>query len=164
MIKHAAAKIRLLVLDVDGVMTDGRIYLKGCGEEIKVFDVKDGYGLNRLMKEGVEAAIITGRSCPAVARRAEELGIVEVRQGVKDKGSLLDEMVRSRGLMQTEVCCVGDDLPDLPLLNRAGLAVAVADAVPEVLAAATVVTKSKGGRGAVREVCEMILAAKGRWP
>ncbi len=156
--------IRLLVLDVDGVMTDGRIYLDGRGEEIKVFDVKDGYGLSRLMRAGVEVAIITGRSSPAVARRAEELGINEVHQGVADKGALLDEILRKRGLDQAEVCCVGDDLPDLPLLNRAGLAVAVADAAAEVRAAATLITKSKGGRGAVREVCELILSAGGLWP
>lgn len=155
-----AAKIRLLVLDVDGVLTDGRIYLDGRGEEIKVFDVKDGYGLSRLIKAGVEVALITGRSSPAVARRAEELGIIEVHQGVADKEALLDEILGSRGLTQEEVCCVGDDIPDIPLLKRAGLAVAVADAAAEVCAAATLITKSKGGRGAVREVCEMILAGR----
>ncbi|MFO7785894.1 MAG: KdsC family phosphatase [Thermodesulfobacteriota bacterium] len=164
MIERLAAEISLLVLDVDGVMTDGRIYLDGRGEETKVFDVKDGYGLSRLMRAGVEVALITGRSSLAVARRAEELGIDEVHQGVADKGVLLDELLRTRGLEQKEVCCMGDDLPDLPLLNRAGLAVAVADAAAEVRAAATLITKSKGGRGAVREVCEMILAARERWP
>lgn len=162
--ENPAAEIRLLVLDVDGVMTDGRIYLDGRGEEIKVFNVRDGYGLKRLMKAGVEVALITGRSSQAVERRCEELGVVEVHQGVVDKGALLDELIRSRGLEQRDVCCVGDDLPDLPLLNRAGLAVAVADAAAEVRGAAALITKSKGGRGAVREVCEIILTAKGLWP
>jgi 3-deoxy-D-manno-octulosonate 8-phosphate phosphatase (KDO 8-P phosphatase) len=160
----AADQIRLLVLDVDGVMTDGGIRLDARGGEVKVFDVKDGYGLSRLIGAGVEVAIITGRSSPAVALRARELGIVEVHQGVADKGALLDELMANRGLRREEVCCVGDDIPDIPLLDRAGLSVAVADACAEVRAAAAVTTKAGGGRGAVREVCEMILGARGEWP
>ncbi|MCF8061961.1 MAG: HAD hydrolase family protein [Deltaproteobacteria bacterium] len=145
-------------------MTDGRIYLDGRGEEIKVFDVRDGYGLKRVMDAGIEVAIITGRSSSAVDRRARELGIVEVHQGVGRKGSLLDEILRKRDLEPEAVCCVGDDIPDLPLLKRAGLAVAVADAAVEVRDAAAVITKRRGGRGAVREVCELILTARGLWP
>lgn len=159
-----AAEIRLLVLDVDGVMTDGRIYLGGRGEEIKVFDVRDGYGLKRLMAAGVEVAVITGRSSEALERRACEIGIREVHQGVEDKGALLDRLLFERDLRADAVCCVGDDLPDLPLLQRAGLGVAVADAAVEVRDAAAVITKRRGGRGAVREVCELILAARGLWP
>ncbi len=159
-----AAGIRLLVLDVDGVMTDGRIYLGSHGQEIKVFHVRDGYGLKRLMGAGVEVAIITGRSSEAVNRRAREIGIREVHQGVEDKGALLDRLLLERGLCADAVCCVGDDLPDLPLLQRAGLSVAVADAAVEVRDAATMITKRRGGRGAVREVCELILVARGLWP
>lgn len=164
MIEEAAAGIRLLVLDVDGVMTDGRILLGPGGEEIKVFDVKDGYGLSRLIKAGVEVVIITGRRSSALARRAEELGIVEVHQGVVDKGALLDELLAGKGLKHHDVCSVGDDIPDLSLFHRSGLAVAVVDAAPEVRAAASLITKRKGGRGAVREVCELILTARGLWP
>ncbi len=163
-LEDLAAKIRLLVLDVDGVMTDGRIYLDGRGEETKVFDVRDGYGLKRLMEAGVEVAIITGRSSGAVDRRAREIGIREVHQGVEQKGELLDRLIRSRCLDVEAVCCVGDDLPDLPLLKRGGLGVAVADAAIEVRDAAAVITKRRGGRGAVREVCELILSARGLWP
>ena len=163
-LEDQAAKVQLLVLDVDGVMTDGRIRLDARGEEIKVFDVKDGYGLKRLMGAGVEVAIITGRSSGAVAGRAEDLGIREVHQGVADKGEVLDRLMEERGLEADALCCVGDDLPDLPLLERAGLAVAVGDAVAEVRNVASLITKRKGGQGAVREVCEIILAAKGLWP
>lgn len=163
-LEDLAAKIRLLVLDVDGVMTDGRIYLDGRGEEIKVFDVRDGYGLKRLMEAGVEVAIITGRSSGAVDRRAREIGIREVHQGVEQKGPLLDRLIRRRCLDVESVCCVGDDIPDLPLLKRGGLGVAVADAAIEVRDAAAVITKRRGGRGAVREVCELILSARGLWP
>ena len=164
MIEDTAAGVGLLVLDVDGVMTDGRIHLDGRGEEIKVFHVRDGYGLKRLMKAGVEVAIITGRMSGAVARRAEELGIAEVHQGVEDKGALLDDLLRRKGLEGRDVCCMGDDLPDLPMMERAGLSVAVADAAAEVRNAAALITKKGGGRGAVREVCEFILTAKGLWP
>jgi YrbI family 3-deoxy-D-manno-octulosonate 8-phosphate phosphatase len=163
-LEETAAGVRLLVLDVDGVMTDGRIYLDGRGEEIKVFDTRDGYGIKRVVDAGVDVVIITGRSSGAVERRARELGIGEVLQGVGPKGPLLDEILQKRGLEPATVCCVGDDLPDLPLLERAGLPVAVADAAVEVRDAAAVITKRRGGRGAVREVCELILGARGLWP
>ncbi|MGD8387340.1 MAG: HAD hydrolase family protein [Desulfobacteraceae bacterium] len=164
MIEPTAADIRLLVLDVDGVLTDGRILLDERGEEIKAFHVRDGYGLKRIMAAGVEVVLITGRSSGAVAQRAKELGIQEVHQGVEEKGALLDALMRERGLEERHVCCMGDDLPDLPLLDKAGLAVAVADAVMEVRNAAALITKQRGGSGAVREVCEFILGAKGLWP
>lgn len=159
-----AADIRLLVLDVDGVMTDGRILLGERGEEIKAFHVRDGYGLKRIIAAGVEVALITGRSSGAVARRAEELGIQEVHQGVEDKGGLLEVLMEKRGLERRHVCCMGDDLPDLPLLEKAGLAVAVADAAVEVRNAAALITKQRGGNGAVREICEFLLTARGQWP
>jgi len=164
MMEAMAEGICLLVLDVDGVLTDGRILLDERGEEIKAFHVRDGYGLKRIMAAGVEVVLITGRSSGAVAKRASELGIKEVHQGVEEKGTLLDALMRKRGLEERHVCCVGDDLPDLPLLERAGLAVAVADAVVEVRDVATLITKQRGGSGAVREVCEFILQAKGLWP
>lgn len=163
-LEDSAARIRLLVLDVDGVMTDGRLYLNGRGEEVKVFDVRDGYGLKRVRDAGIEVAVVTGRSSAAVERRARELGITEVHQGVGSKGPLLDELLRKRNLEPAAVCCVGDDLPDLPAFERAGLAVAVADAAVEVRDAAALITKRRGGRGAVREVCEFLLAARGLWP
>jgi len=157
-------EIKLLVLDVDGVLTDGRVQLDSRGEEIKVFYSRDGYGLKALQRAGVEVAVITGRASLALTRRMSELGIEEVHQGVDDKGAVLDRLIRERGLGKEHVCCVGDDIPDIPMLARAGLGVAVNDAAMEVRDAATLVTRKPGGRGAVRELCELILKAKGLWP
>jgi 3-deoxy-D-manno-octulosonate 8-phosphate phosphatase (KDO 8-P phosphatase) len=158
------AAIQLLVLDVDGVLTDGRFFLTETGEEYKAFDSKDGHGLRLLMKGGVRVLIISGRNSKAVDHRAKELGITGVHQGIKDKETLLRDILAQERLKKEEVCCVGDDLPDLPLFSHAGVSVAVADAVPELRQAATLTTKSHGGAGAVREVCELILKAKGLWP
>ena len=163
MIEKLAA-IRLLVLDVDGVLTDGRFFLTESGEEYKAFDSKDGHGLRMLMKGGVRVLIISGRNSKAVDHRAKDLGITGVHQGIKDKGTLLADHLAREGLKKEEVCCVGDDLPDLPLFSYAGVSVAVADAVPELREAATLTTKNRGGAGAVREMCELILKAKGLWP
>lgn len=158
------ATIRLLVLDVDGVLTDGRFFITESGEEYKAFDSKDGHGLRMLMKGGVRVLIISGRNSKAVDHRARELGIGSVHQGVRNKESLLRDILAQERFSTEEVCCVGDDLPDLPLFSHAGVSVAVADAVPELRQAATFTTKGRGGAGAVREVCEMILKAKGLWP
>jgi 3-deoxy-D-manno-octulosonate 8-phosphate phosphatase (KDO 8-P phosphatase) len=155
-----ARRIRLLVLDVDGVLTDGRLYLADSGEEFKVFHVRDGSGLVAVRRAGIEVAIISGRDCAAVVRRAAELGIRHVRQGVADKGAELDALLGELGIAADETACVGDDTPDAPLLQRAGLAVGVADAHPALLAAAHWVTQAKGGRGAVREVCDLLLSAR----
>jgi 3-deoxy-D-manno-octulosonate 8-phosphate phosphatase (KDO 8-P phosphatase) len=155
-----ARRIRLLVLDVDGVLTDGRLYLSASGEEFKVFHVRDGSGLVAVRRAGIEVAIISGRDCAAVVRRAAELGIRYVRQGVADKGAELDALLGEFGFAADETACVGDDTPDAPLLQRAGLAVGVADAHPALLAAAHWVTQAKGGRGAVREVCDLLLSAR----
>jgi 3-deoxy-D-manno-octulosonate 8-phosphate phosphatase (KDO 8-P phosphatase) len=155
-----ARRIRLLVLDVDGVLTDGRLYLSASGEEFKVFHVRDGSGIVALRRAGVEVAIISGRDCAAVVRRAGELGIRHVRQGVADKGEALDALLAELGLAAPEAACVGDDTPDAPMLQRAGLAIGVADAHPALLAAAHWVTKSAGGCGAVREVCDLLLSAR----
>jgi len=155
-----ARRIRLLVLDVDGVLTDGRLYLSDSGEEFKVFHVRDGSGIVAVRRAGIEVAIISGRDCGAVVRRAAELGIRHVRQGVADKGAELDGLLGELGFTADETACVGDDTPDAPLLQRAGLAIGVADAHPALLAAAHWVTRAKGGRGAVREVCDLLLSAR----
>ncbi len=159
-LQDRARDVRLLVLDVDGVLTDGRLYLSPEGEEFKVFHVRDGSGLVALRRAGLEVAIISGRDCAAVQRRADELGIRHVRQGVGDKGAALRELLAALGLGAAQTACVGDDTPDLPLLAAARLAVAVADAHPAVRAVAHLVTQAKGGRGAVREVCDLLLETR----
>jgi len=156
-----ARGIRLLVLDVDGVLTDGRLFISAAGEELKVFHVRDGSGLVAIQRAGITVAIISGRDSPAVTRRATELGIRHVHQGVADKGALLERLLDELGIAAEETACVGDDTPDAPMLRRAGLAIGVADAHPALLAAAHWVTKSNGGQGAVREVCDLLLSAHG---
>ena len=156
--------IELLILDVDGVLTDGHFILTEQGEEFKAFDAKDGHGLRMLMNAGIDVVIISGRKSKSVDHRARDLGITGVYQGVKDKKALLLEIMEQKRLSREKVCCVGDDLPDLALFFHAGVSIAVADAVPEVQQAASFITKSRGGSGAVREVCEKILKAKNLWP
>ena len=163
MAQEKAARTRLLFLDVDGVLTDGRIILNDRGEETKSFNVKDGLGLKMLMASGVEVVIVTGRSSGVVARRAAELGIRAVYQGVADKGDLCRRLLAERGLERQQACAVGDDLPDLAMFRECGLRIAVADAAPEVRAAADHVTRSGGGSGAVRDVSEWILKCQGKW-
>ena len=154
--------IRLLVLDVDGVLTDGRLYYGTRGEALKVFDVRDGFGLVALRRAGVEIAVISGRRSPAVAVRCRELKVRHVHQGVTDKLAVF-ERLRARLKLAPEACaCVGDDIPDVPLMNAVALAFAVADAHPAVRRAAAVVTRQGGGRGAVREVCDLLLARRAR--
>jgi 3-deoxy-D-manno-octulosonate 8-phosphate phosphatase (KDO 8-P phosphatase) len=156
-----ARRVRLLVLDVDGVLTDGRLHISASGEELKVFHVRDGSGLVAVQRAGITVAIISGRDSPAVSRRAAELGIRHVRQGVADKGAELDRLLGELGIPAEETACVGDDTPDAPMLRRAGLAVAVADAHPALLAAVHWTTRTNGGHGAVREVCDLLLSARG---
>lgn len=155
-----ARRIRLLVLDVDGVLTDGRLYLSASGEELKVFHVRDGAGLVAVRRAGIDVAIVSGRDSAAVTRRAAELGIERVLQGVADKGAALDSLLTELGVAAHEVACVGDDSPDLPMLQRAGLAIGVADAHPAVREVVHWVTPSPGGRGAVREACDLLLNAR----
>jgi 3-deoxy-D-manno-octulosonate 8-phosphate phosphatase (KDO 8-P phosphatase) len=155
-----ARRIRLLVLDVDGVLTDGRLYFSAEGEALKVFDVRDGYGLVALQRAGVTVAIISGRDSPAVLRRAAELGIRHVRQGVGDKAAELEALLGELGIPAEETACIGDDAPDLPILRRAGLSIAVADAHPSVRDEVHWVTSQGGGRGGVREACDLLLSAK----
>jgi 3-deoxy-D-manno-octulosonate 8-phosphate phosphatase (KDO 8-P phosphatase) len=154
-----ARRVRLLVLDVDGVLTDGRLHVTADGELTKVFHVRDGSGLVALRRAGIAIAIISGRDSPAVTRRAAELAIAHVRQGIEDKGAALDALLRELGLADDALGCVGDDTPDVPMLKRAALAVAVADAHPAAQAVAHWITPSPGGRGAVRDVCDLLLAA-----
>jgi 3-deoxy-D-manno-octulosonate 8-phosphate phosphatase (KDO 8-P phosphatase) len=164
MIDQKAKKIKMLILDVDGVMTDGRIVMNDLGQEIKFFNVKDGHGIRLLLKAGIDVAIITGRESEAVRLRAADLGIQIVYQGVKDKESVCKNIMNEKGLVKEQVCCIGDDLPDIPMLGCAGLPVAVADGTYETRKSAIYVTKASGGGGAVREMCEIILKAKGAWP
>ena len=161
--KDRAKRIRLLLLDVDGVLTDGRLAFDGAGREIKFFHIRDGQGIRLLQKAGIRAGILTGRRSKAVAHRAKDLGIRLVFQKVRDKGQVLETLLKRENFRAEEVCFVGDDLMDLAALSRVGLAVSVADAVPEVKAIAHYTTRSPGGQGAVREICEQILKAQGRW-
>ncbi|HEX4647253.1 MAG TPA: HAD-IIIA family hydrolase [Steroidobacteraceae bacterium] len=153
--RHA---IRLLVLDVDGVLTDGRLYYGARGEVLKVFHVHDGLGLVELRRAGVEVAVISGRRSPMVSARCRELGVRHVHQGVPDKLAALARLCALLRVQPSACACVGDDLPDVPLMRRVGLSFAVADAHREVRRAADVVTRRGGGRGAVREVCDHLLA------
>ena len=152
------------LLDVDGVMTDGRIVMNDLGQEIKFFNVKDGHGIRLLLKAGIDVAIITGRDSETVRRRALDLEIPIVYQGIKDKESVCRKIMQDKGVEKEQVCCMGDDLPDIPMLRCAGFPVAVADATFETKKSALFVTRAAGGYGAVREICEIILKAKGLWP
>jgi 3-deoxy-D-manno-octulosonate 8-phosphate phosphatase (KDO 8-P phosphatase) len=156
-------RVKLLILDVDGVMTDGRIVMDDAGLESKQFDVRDGHGLKILMRFGIDVVLLTGRRSRVVEYRAADLGITEIHQGVWNKTEVFAEILKRRGITPEETACVGDDLVDIPLLRRAGFSVAVADAVPEARRIADYVTHHGGGRGAVREVCEVILKAQNRW-
>ena len=158
-----ARAVRLVVLDVDGVLTDGRIIYGTGGMELKAFDVRDGHGVKMFHQAGLRTAILTGRTSEVVARRAEELGIADVVQNAKDKLAAYRELLARHALADAQVACIGDDVTDLPLFARAGLAVAVPGAAPEARAAAHYVTGRTGGRGAVREVLDLILKAQGLW-
>lgn len=160
-VRARAARVRLAVFDVDGVLTDGRVILGDDGYEYKAFHTHDGHGLRLLQENGVDVAFLTGRTSTVVSRRAEELGVRHLVQGRRDKGTAFDELVGRTGLAPAEVAFVGDDLVDLPAMRRAGLAVAVADATPVTRAHAHYVTAAAGGAGAAREVCELLLAARG---
>lgn len=156
-------KIRLLILDVDGVMTDGRIIYDDRGGETKAFDVKDGHGLKLLQRAGIRVGIITGRQSAVVDRRAAELGITLVYQGAKNKLLPFRDILQKTGLTADQVAYVGDDLPDLPVMRLAGFAATVADAMEDVKPHAHYVTALPGGRGAVREICDLLLRETGRW-
>jgi len=155
-----AARIRLAVFDVDGVFTDGRLHLGRDGEALKVFHVRDGHGIKRLLRAGVRVAVISGRDSPIVAARMRELGVAEVVQGVEDKLAPLHALLARHAIDAADCCYCGDDEPDLAPMRAVGLAIAPADAHPEVRAVARLVTVAPGGAGAVREVCDLLVAAR----
>jgi 3-deoxy-D-manno-octulosonate 8-phosphate phosphatase (KDO 8-P phosphatase) len=156
------AGIALLILDVDGVLTDGRLWFDQNGEALKTFHVRDGLGIKLAQRAGIEVAVLSGRRHDAVSRRMTELGVRELRQGVDDKVAALGEMLRARRLDAAAAACLVDDTSDLPLLRAVGFGAAVADAHPEVRACARHVTRLPGGCGAVRELCDLLIAARGR--
>jgi 3-deoxy-D-manno-octulosonate 8-phosphate phosphatase (KDO 8-P phosphatase) len=154
------SNIRLVAFDVDGVFTDGRFYLSDDGVESKCFHTQDGYGIRQLLDAGIEVAIISGRQSGAVQKRMGELGVTHVVLGCKDKVAALDTIVSELGISVVECAYVGDDIPDLPLLNHVGIAIAVANAVPTLHEQCDISTSASGGAGAVREVCELVIGAQ----
>jgi 3-deoxy-D-manno-octulosonate 8-phosphate phosphatase (KDO 8-P phosphatase) len=158
-----ARKIRLLVMDVDGVLTDGRMVLSDRGDELKMFHTHDGIGLALAHRAGLKTALVTGETSPIAKSRGEKLGVGTVVLGARRKGDVVDALLAEYGLSPDALAYIGDDLLDLPALQRAGLAVTVADAVADVKAVAHVVTKAPGGHGAVRECVELLLRAQGVW-
>lgn len=161
--KDRLERLRLLLLDVDGVLTDGRIVFDDRGVESKAFDVKDGHGLKLLQRAGIRVGIITGRESRVVQVRAAELGIEILHQGAREKLVPYREILEQTGVSDEEVGYVGDDLVDLPVLRRVGFSATVADAVPEVKSRVDYVCQRPGGRGAVREICDLILRQTGAW-
>lgn len=158
-----AARVRLMIFDVDGVLTDGSLYFGPDGEIIKNFNVLDGHGIKLLQQSGVSVAIISARQSPIVSRRAEDLGITQVRQGVHDKRIAFEQLLSHNALSAD--CCgfIGDDIVDLPILTRAGFAASVPNGHPEVRARVHYVTQVRGGHGAAREICDLILHAQGNY-
>jgi 3-deoxy-D-manno-octulosonate 8-phosphate phosphatase (KDO 8-P phosphatase) len=156
--------VRLLLLDVDGVLTPGDVIYDDHGVQIKTFHVRDGLGIRMLMDAGIRVGIITGRKSMALAHRCENLGIDILYQGVKDKTVVLKGVLDQTGVPARETAYMGDDLPDLAVMKKVGIPIAVADACKEILECAMHITTRKGGQGAVREICEAILKAKGLWP
>lgn len=156
-------QIRLLAMDVDGVLTDGSLNIGAEGELFKAFNAKDGMGISLAMRNGLEIALITGRRSEIIHRRAEELGITLLYEGVKDKALQLKQIAAERGISLDEIAYMGDDLNDLPAMVQAGVSFAPADAAKDVLKAVNAVASCNGGRGAVREIIELILEAQGKW-
>lgn len=162
-LKDKLKKIRLVIFDCDGVLTDGRIIYNDEGQETKVFDVRDGHGIKLMARAGIESAILTARESKTVEHRAANLGIELVFQGMKNKLVGLEEILKRRPLKLEEIAYVGDDIIDLPVLKRVGLAVTVADGVDEVKERANYITKRPGGRGAARELAELLLKSQSKW-
>lgn len=157
-----AAQIKLLICDVDGVFSDGRIYLGDQGEELKAFHTKDGFGMKAIMQIGIEIAIITGRQSNIVDNRMTALGITHIKQGVGDKLSVYHDLLKALNLSPHEVAYIGDDVVDLPVMQHCGLGIAVFDAHPLVLQGADLITTIKGGFGAVREICDLFLQCQNK--
>jgi 3-deoxy-D-manno-octulosonate 8-phosphate phosphatase (KDO 8-P phosphatase) len=158
-----AAQLLLMGFDVDGVLTDGTLYFTSRGDEMKAFSSLDGHGLKMLQRAGVEVVIISGRSSPALELRARNLGIAELHMAVEDKRGVLAELAARRGIDMARTGYMGDDVVDLPILRAAGFSATVADGHDEVRARVDYVAKKVGGRGAAREVCDLILRAQGKW-
>ena len=163
MLNEKLKHIRLLLLDVDGVLTDGSIVYDDRGGEIKRFNVKDGLGVRLLMQAGIQVGIITGRSSAALRHRCDNLGIKHLYDGVRDKTVALQDILKQTGISADQTAFMGDDLPDLAIMEHVGLAVTVADAPFEMTSAADITTTAPGGHGAVREICETILKTQGHW-
>ena len=162
-VRTKAEKIKLLLLDVDGVLTDGRIVIDDKGVETKHFDVRDGQGISLLRHAGVDVGFITGRSSKAVQYRARELGVQIVYQGIRDKADVYNKIKLKSGLKDDQIAYVGDDIMDLPILQRAGLAMSVKDGWGVLTPLVDYVTEASGGRGAVREIAELLLKAQRKW-
>lgn len=162
-LRSSIALIKLLILDVDGVLTDGRIYVDDKGEEHKAFHVQDGHGIKLLKKTGIQIAVISGRNSPSVAHRMQQLGIQHVYQGNVHKQPIYENLLKELDMTDSQVAYMGDDLPDIPLLRRVGLSVAVANAVKEVKEVSSIITQQMGGQGAVREICELIMHTQQTW-
>lgn len=162
-VKAKIEKVKLLILDCDGVLTDGSIIYSEHGGETKAFNVRDGHGIKLLKSVGIECAIITARSSEVLKRRAEELGIVHLYQGELDKAAAYNRLLKECKLEPDETLYVGDDIIDIPVFTRVGVGVAVADAVAELIEHADCVTSACGGRGAVREVAEIVMKIQGHW-
>jgi 3-deoxy-D-manno-octulosonate 8-phosphate phosphatase (KDO 8-P phosphatase) len=162
-VRSKAKNIVLLLVDVDGVLTDGRIIIDDRGVETKHFHVRDGQGISLLLRSGIEVGIITSRSSQSVSHRAKELGIGLVRQGVRNKVTAYDEIKRRQALKDSQIAYIGDDIVDLAILRRVGLAVSVADGWSGLRPTVDYVTEAKGGHGAIRELAELLLKAQGKW-
>ncbi|MBL7092029.1 MAG: HAD hydrolase family protein [Candidatus Omnitrophica bacterium] len=161
--RERAKRVKMLILDIDGVMTDGRIIYDSKGNELKCFNVLDGMGFVLLGQAKIKVALITAKGSKAVLRRARDIGAVEIKRNAIDKLTAFRQILKKHGLSAKDICFMGDDLLDLPVMRRAGLAVAVPGACGEVKRAARYVTKKEGGKGAVREVIEVILRAQNKW-
>ncbi len=158
---QAAQQIKLFIMDVDGVLTDGRIFIRDNGEEIKAFHTLDGHGLKMLHRHGIQTAIITGRDAPSVGIRVQQLGIQHYFKGITDKRSCYQQLLQQLELGEQQCAYIGDDVVDLPVMRHCGLAIAVSNAHALVLQYADYVTRAQGGAGAVREVCDLLLDAQG---
>jgi 3-deoxy-D-manno-octulosonate 8-phosphate phosphatase (KDO 8-P phosphatase) len=162
-LKKRIIPVKMMIFDVDGVLTDGRVIYTDDGTELKEFDAQDGHGIKMLQRSGIEVALISGRACKAVEHRARSLGISRVCQGAKVKTEPYEQLLKETGLHEHETGYMGDDLIDIPVMRRAGFSVAVPNGTQHIFPYAHYITRAAGGRGAVREVCELILHAKGLW-
>lgn len=162
-VTQRAVPIKMFLLDVDGVLTDGKLYFSNQGEELKTFNIQDGLGIKFLQRNGIQVGIVTGRTSGIVARRAQDLGIKIVVQGREDKLVAIKELIDEHRIQLSEVAYMGDDLPDLSAISAVGLGMTVANGVADVKKAAHWISQHKGGHGAVREACEMILSSQGKW-